>query len=568
MASATVFICYRRDDSAGYAGRLFDRLVAALGRTHVFRDVDDIQPGSDFTDAIRGKIRTADVMLVLIGPRWLTASSADGQRRLDDPNDLVRVEIQTALERNMRVIPVLLPGAVMPGVQDLPLSLAPLAQRHAFEVRDVSFDRDVLHLVGETRGSRPGIFQRRLGVRPLQVAAVAAVVALAGVASIYWLNPMLLTTPQQAREQIARAGLAFDGESLVKSARNGDTTAVSLFLRAGMNPDEASGNDTAFEAALENKHMAIVTQLIDGGADVSRALSAVARTGDLELVRLLLAKKPDRDGLRSALYQAISSKHLAVVRQLLEAGADVNDNANSTALATAAYYGDPEIVKLLLARGADVNAAEGKQCCDNKTALHNAARSGVESTDVMTLLLKAGASVNAADEDGRTPLMDSVSQREKVLVLLEAGADVNARDERGETALIYAAKNHLPEIVRILVSKGAAIDAQGEEGLTALMGTSGAIDGVDHPQTVQALLESGADVDLQDRTGRTALMHAAQRALDATVRLLIASGADRNKKTKGGETALMLARRTREQFGDSVPDRVNRMISLLAARQP
>jgi hypothetical protein len=104
MASSAFFISYRREDSAGYAGRLFDRLVARLGRDHVFRDVEDIAPGDDFADSIRRRLIICDVLLVIIGPRWLTATDQKGRKRLEDSKDLVRTEIELGLERKIRII--------------------------------------------------------------------------------------------------------------------------------------------------------------------------------------------------------------------------------------------------------------------------------------------------------------------------------------------------------------------------------------------------------------------------------------------------------------------------------
>jgi hypothetical protein len=147
MASPAIFISYRREDSSGHAGRLFDRLVEHFGKERIYRDVDTIQAGENFVEAVRQKVNVSDVVLVLIGPRWLTATDDEGRRRLADENDLVRLEIATGLERNIRVIPVLLQAVSMPRAKDLPSALAGLAQRNAFEIRDTYFDQDVAQLV-------------------------------------------------------------------------------------------------------------------------------------------------------------------------------------------------------------------------------------------------------------------------------------------------------------------------------------------------------------------------------------------------------------------------------------
>jgi len=145
-----VFLSYRREDSAGFAGRLADRLEAEFGAGSVFRDVDDIRPGEDFQTAIDNHLRAVDAVLVMIGPRWLEARIKDG-RRLDDAADLVRVEVATALASGKPVIPVLVGGAAMPGEGDLPSQLAGLARRHAVVLSDDRWQGDVARLVASLR---------------------------------------------------------------------------------------------------------------------------------------------------------------------------------------------------------------------------------------------------------------------------------------------------------------------------------------------------------------------------------------------------------------------------------
>jgi hypothetical protein len=141
-----VFISYRRQDSQSAAGRLADHLKEHL-RAPVFRDVETIEPGMDFVEAIEKALASCAVMLVVIGPRWVSVTDAAGRRRLDDPNDYTRLEVGTALKRNVRVIPVLVEGAVMPGADELPDELKPLARRNAIELSDKRWNYDVAQLV-------------------------------------------------------------------------------------------------------------------------------------------------------------------------------------------------------------------------------------------------------------------------------------------------------------------------------------------------------------------------------------------------------------------------------------
>lgn len=151
---AGFFLSYRRDDSAGFAGRLADDLEVAFGVGTVFRDVDDIRPGEDFVKAIESHMQAVDVVLVMIGPRWLTAS-ADGIRRLDDPRDYVRQEIVAALGSGRPLIPLLVGGATMPAEDSLPGALAPLARRQAVVLSDAGWRGDVDRLVKHLREHIP-----------------------------------------------------------------------------------------------------------------------------------------------------------------------------------------------------------------------------------------------------------------------------------------------------------------------------------------------------------------------------------------------------------------------------
>jgi hypothetical protein len=145
--NAKLFINYRREDTAPYAGRLYDRLTAHFGAGQVFIDIDQIEPGEDFVEAINNKVGACEIAIVSIGPDWLSVTNASGQRRIDDTEDFVRMEIVAALQRKIRVIPVLMGGARMPTKQDLPEELAPLSRRNAIELSETRFHADVDRLI-------------------------------------------------------------------------------------------------------------------------------------------------------------------------------------------------------------------------------------------------------------------------------------------------------------------------------------------------------------------------------------------------------------------------------------
>ncbi|HNB02025.1 MAG TPA: SUMF1/EgtB/PvdO family nonheme iron enzyme [Nitrosomonas sp.] len=142
-----IFINYRRSDSAGYAGRLYDRLVKHFGADHLFMDIDQIEPGEDFVEVLQKKLQAVQVAVVLIGKSWLDSKDETGQRRLDNPDDWVRIEIATLLERKIRIIPVLIGGAATPKSSQLPELLISLARRQAFEISDTRFHSDVDKLI-------------------------------------------------------------------------------------------------------------------------------------------------------------------------------------------------------------------------------------------------------------------------------------------------------------------------------------------------------------------------------------------------------------------------------------
>ena len=139
--SGRVFISYRRQDAGTWANLLADWLTTRLGKAQVFMDVDSIEPGVDFAEVIVQAVGSCEVLLVIVGPRWLTTDD-EGRRPLDDSDDIVRLEIETALRRDLRVIPVLVEGAQMPRRQDLPESLGSLARRNAIALRSESFSED------------------------------------------------------------------------------------------------------------------------------------------------------------------------------------------------------------------------------------------------------------------------------------------------------------------------------------------------------------------------------------------------------------------------------------------
>ena len=176
-----IFISYRRDDSEGHAGRLFEDLVQRFGKDSVFIDVSGIEPGRDFRKVIDAKVGTCGVLLAVIGNHWLDADDGSGVRRIDDPSDFVRLETASALKRDIPVVPVLVHGARMPTVDQLPPDLADLAYRNAVEITHARWESDVqvlmealARLVGEPAKKMAGRDEATPPVAPATSAEVAA----------------------------------------------------------------------------------------------------------------------------------------------------------------------------------------------------------------------------------------------------------------------------------------------------------------------------------------------------------------------------------------------------------
>lgn len=181
---AEIFISYRREDAGGYAGRVEEGLERIFGVGSAFRDVVDLRPGEDYLHALNARISSAVAVLVVIGPRWLTAER-DGRRRLDGADDVVRQEVKSALASGKPVFPVLVGGATMPEAMMLPPDLVDLSRYQAVQLTDVGWDGDLKRLADVLAPllSRQGSGGRR---RWVGFALAAALVAAAGGGAWWW----------------------------------------------------------------------------------------------------------------------------------------------------------------------------------------------------------------------------------------------------------------------------------------------------------------------------------------------------------------------------------------------
>jgi len=183
----SIFLSYRRVDTSGHTGRLSDALEAKFGHDAVFHDIQSIEAGKRFDEVIDAALAKCRVFIPLIGDDWLGITGADGRRRLDDPDDLVRREVVAALRRGIPVIPVLLEGATMPAAASLPDALQPLTRHQAIEISDTRWDFDVQRLIAAIE--RVGVTEAGGRVPPSRrrvLWGLAAVAAAAAGGSAWW----------------------------------------------------------------------------------------------------------------------------------------------------------------------------------------------------------------------------------------------------------------------------------------------------------------------------------------------------------------------------------------------
>jgi len=286
-----VFINYRRDETAGEARALYNDLVELLGAERVFMDVDNIALGRDFRQVLRERLDACEVMLSLIGRDWAQARDSAGARRLDNPADFVRLEIATALQRNVAVTPVLLQDAHMPSAESLPDELKDLAYRNGFELSHTRWESDVHELV------------RRLGLAPAAtptpVAAPPAVSASPPAAVAANLTVARKSTPIA----IGALGLLMAAALVGWMATRGDrpaqpVTPVQETTTIPVPSPAASSSETQAAAAPEPAQAEIETLLL-------------RLNDDSEAARRTAAERLRRDGARSRLAVGLAVNQLS-----------------------------------------------------------------------------------------------------------------------------------------------------------------------------------------------------------------------------------------------------------------
>lgn len=204
MDQPRVFISYRREEAAGHAGRLRDSLCARYGDDHVFMDLE-MAPGIDFVDELDRELGRCDVLLVVIGRAWVTLRDVHGRLRLEDPQDFVRREIETALARSdVLVVPVLVQGAAMPSPEQLPETMSALARRNALELSDGRWSFDVDRLVSHLRRKTTGVRVPLRQLRQYNVANAYLVGAAFALIPTWGLQRFLVRGVHDPQQEAAR----------------------------------------------------------------------------------------------------------------------------------------------------------------------------------------------------------------------------------------------------------------------------------------------------------------------------------------------------------------------------
>ncbi len=336
------------------------------------------------------------------------------------------------------------------------------------------------------------------------------------------------------------------------AARQGNIEAVRSLIAQGadVNARDETGETPLYDAACDAP-LGVMQVLIANGADVN----AKDNYGRVPLDATFHREKEGEDtaefllrsGVKVAVGHLISAVKVGYTRLaelIIDEGIDVNARGEdgSTALHVASGWGRIDIAKLLLAKGADVNARTVSQWSDSgSTPLHWAARRG--RCDIAGLLLAQRANVNAKDSEGRTPLHVAAKgcHCEVAKLLIDEGADVNTRDTDGESPLYTAVASGDGRMTQLLIDAGADIKDKGSRGQPLLHTAISSLNSFVRSDVVAPLLAAGADVNARALSDFTALHCAARDGHIRAAELLLAHGADVNARTVSGQTPLHFA---------------------------
>ncbi len=345
-----------------------------------------------------------------------------------------------------------------------------------------------------------------------------------------------------------------------------NTEIAKILIDKGAKIDlQNIGGETALMLAAA-KYPEVVKLLLDKGANIvirqnakynftPNALDNAAIHGNIECAKLILAKATNLglkdEVIRVALHWAVSSNQLEMAKYLLDEGANVDGNDEYAGYTPLMETSMPEMVQLLVSRGAKVNAKNKMNYTPLHKAVFNYMGADIKEKDcdkILNLLLEKGADVDAQDNNGITPLMGAVQKMSPTKILIDKGAKLDIQNNNGETALMYAVKGGLLKVsflmpvigsftdaAKLLLSKGADVNLQDKWGKTALMHAAGAANAQgdnysSYTEMLTLLLEKGAKLETQDKEGFTALYWAQRFGRTRSADLLISKGANPAKK--------------------------------------
>jgi hypothetical protein len=263
-AAPMIFISYRRDDSSGHVGRLYDALSAHFGRKRLFFDIDHIAPGQDFVRVLEDSLNRSSVMIVVMGKRW-AGTGRIGSRRIDDPGDFVRLEVASGLKRpELKMIPALISGAKMLGPAALPEDLKDLARRNAIELSDTRWREDVERLIASLERDMAAAAPRHVAAADLvrKAREITHAPALSGGAAMRWglIAAAVLVVGLGARALLGRsssatknpaaATIATKSAGMISGIPTDDPHAMPSHLSAAARSAIASGKKWRADAVL------------------------------------------------------------------------------------------------------------------------------------------------------------------------------------------------------------------------------------------------------------------------------------------------------------------------------
>jgi TIR domain len=278
--SSRVFISYRRQDAGHFAGRLYDRLAGRFGESNVFMDIDSIGPGLNFAESIDKAMRGSQVVLVLIGSSWLSAVDENKHRRLDNPEDFVRREIETALAQDRPIIPILVDHVEMPSEQDMPDAVSRLPSFQALRMERDSFNHDFEQLL------KAILVLTKPPPRKRKPKAPKAYQAIAG--SNRWRAEPLERKESSIKLRITLSHRSHLLEYAVKTGLLGFGKTVSDLRVDGEQPLDL---DISSDSNFGNTYFRLDFNIVDGGIELPYIIKTRVSSGRIRIFDLTVAER-------------------------------------------------------------------------------------------------------------------------------------------------------------------------------------------------------------------------------------------------------------------------------------